>query len=246
MKKYLFIVCILILAGCNNQVEEVTGTSTAVPIAQVEETETAEPTPTNSPEPTATKTEMPTATATSTNTPTATATETPTSTPTNTPTPSATPPNTLTPAPTLPPVTNTPIPPPTPEIPLYPMTPIQPWNQGIFVNSVVSLHNSVRAFYEYHGLGTNYDTGFKCSNYWNNYDLWEHSPAFTEVPTEWQSRHTSYRLILNDLRILVIPISVACAEEGNFVTEEDEQFILDSLFVILGRIEQLEAAVLAG
>lgn len=242
MKKVFFLVTILVLAACDNATPEIQNTATPVAVEEaVTEVATAEPTPTNSPEPTATA--EPTETPTATDTPTATPTNTPTSTPTDTPTPSATPTNTPIPPTSLPPATDTPAPPPTPEIPLYPNTPTQPWDQGVFANHVYIVADTVHRFYDYFGNTTNGSTGY-CYEYWGTYyDKWEHAPAFTDVPPEWQSRYTEYRSILYGIKNAVLPVSNVCQSGGGFIDDETEQAVLAALASLDGRAAQLASAV---
>lgn len=246
MKKFILILSTLFIAACNNTPAESEPTATAVPPTETAETivqaTPITPTTTNTPEPTTTNTEIPTETPTATGTPT----ETPTETPTNTPTPTETPTNTPTPAPTIPPVTPTPEPPPTPEIPLYPNTPIQPWDQGLFINHVLSLRESLHNFYDYFGRLANGTTGY-CYEFWGTYyDKWEHAPAFTDVPPEWQARYTEYRSILHGIRITVLPIADVCESGGGFLDEETDQRILAAIASLKARAEQLEINVLSG
>jgi hypothetical protein len=51
---------------------------------------------------------------------------------------------------------------------------------------------------------------------------------------------------LNDLRILVSPIGLACEKENQFLTEEQDQMILEAIPGLIARAEQLEAGVLGG
>jgi hypothetical protein len=244
MKKFFLILTILVLAACDNTPPETQNTPTPIPVEEeVAEVATLEPTPTNSPEPsaTATETETPIPSPTSTNTPTPT--NTPTSTPTDTPTPSATPTNTPIPPTPLPTETYTPTPPPIPEIPVYPNTPTQPWDQGIFSNHVHIVADTVHRFYDYFGNVTTGSTGY-CYEYWGTYyDKWEHAPAFTDVPPEWQGRYTEYRSILYDLRIAVLPVSDVCEGGGGFLDEETEQATLAALASLDGRAAQLASTV---
>jgi hypothetical protein len=244
MKKFIYLLGILFLAACDNTPPESQNTATPITVEEeVAEVATAEPTPTNSPEPTATPTETLTPSPTSTNTPTATPTKTSTNTPANTPTPSATPSNTPTPRPTIPPATDTPTLPPTPEIPLYPNTPTQPWDQGVFANHVYIVADTVHRFYDYFGNTTTGSTGY-CYEYWGTYyDKWEHAPAFTDVPTEWQSRYTEYRSILYGIKNAVLPVSDVCQSGGGYLDDETEQAILAALASLDGRAAQLASTV---
>jgi hypothetical protein len=239
MKKISLILLVILLAACNG-VEEAVITATADPVAEIVETETAEPTSTNTPEPTATETAVPTETATPTSTPT----ETPTSTPTETPTPSATPTNTPVPPPTQSPVTNTPVRPPTPDVPLYPRTPIQPWDQGVLLNSVNSMPDKIQVFIEYLFNGPN-----GCGAAGALYGHFEGLPAFTDVPVEWQSRYREYRLILHETRITMAPIMEQCDDYNEIkylLSDEQRQSIADALTALKGRSAALIAAVQAG
>lgn len=250
MRKFIYFLGILLLAACDNTPSEIQNTATPVPIEEeVAEVATAEPSPTNSPEPTETaeptETEEPTATPTTaaTNIPTETPTNTPTSTPTDTPIPSATATNTPIPPTPLPTETYTPTPPPIPEIPVYPNTPTQAWDLGVFSNHVHIVADTVHQFYDYFGNTTTGSTG-RCVVYWGTYyDKWEHAPAFTGVPPEWQSRYTEYRSILYDIRVAVTPVTDVCQSGGGFIDDETEQAILAALASLDGRAAQLASTV---
>lgn len=241
VRKHILLLSILFFAACNNTPQETTSTATAVPPTETTET-IAQATPipatnTNTPEPTATNTEVPTETPT--------ATSTPTETPTQTPTPSETPTNTPTPLPTIPPVTNTPLPPPTPDVPVFPNTPIQPWNQAVFVNSVVTMSDSIHEFHDYFGRVANGAFG-SCQPVWGYENNWKSLPAFTDVPPEWRTYHAEYRSILYQLIIAISPILDVCADGGGFIPPSVDQQILANIANLRARAEQLEAAVLGG
>jgi hypothetical protein len=105
-----------------------------------------------------------------------------------------------------------------------------------------SLHN----FYDYFGRLTTGTTGF-CYEFWGTYyDKWEHAPAFTNVPPEWQARYAEYRSILYGVRMAVLPISDVCEDGGGFLNEETDQAILAAILSLKGRAEQLELTVLGG
>jgi hypothetical protein len=125
------------------------------------------------------------------------------------------------------------------------MTPTQPWDQGAFINAVVSSRISIHEFHDYFGTVANGVTG-NCFTHWNFYSTWEHMPAFTDVPPEWQTRYTEYRAILHELRIAFTPISDVCASGGGFIPPATDQLILSAVAGLRARAEQLEAAVLAG
>ena len=248
-KTAVILFCLLFLiAACSpaatelsesQQSEEVTLSEQASESeAEPASTETA--TPTKVPTETATSTVIPTNTPTHTPLPTETAT--PTETPTNTPTNTAVPTNTATPTP-IPP-TNTPLPPPPTAQPalVYPKTPVSDWDEAAFRTAVHKLNGSIPNFLQYfYGIAGG-NTG-NCGLFWIDYAIWEHSPAFTSVPTSWVVRYNEYISILQSVKAATDPITQVCAAQGGTISEETDQAIINSLESLRDRINALAGSV---
>jgi hypothetical protein len=107
------------------------------------------------------------------------------------------------------------------------------------------MSSSIHEFHDYFGRVANGALGF-CQHVWGYENNWKGLPAFTNVPTEWQTYHSEYRSILYQLIIAISPILEVCIEGGGIVPPSVDQVILANIASLRARAEQLEAAVLAG
>ncbi|MFZ0547310.1 MAG: hypothetical protein WAM60_17830 [Candidatus Promineifilaceae bacterium] len=114
-----------------------------------------------------------------------------------------------------------------------------------FANSVFTMEGTLHQLQDYLGEMSDGRTG-ACAFTWGYYGTFENLPAFTDVPAEWQSRYMEYRSILNETRIVMIPMVDACIEYNTptfTLPQSTIQSMLPTVANLRVRVETLAANV---